>query len=818
MSFDPYYKWLGIPPEEQPPNHYRLLGLTLYEQNSDAIDNAGDRQMAHVRTFQAGPQGAHSQRLLNEIAAARLVLLDPAKKRAYDEALRARLAPPAPPAVVAVRVPVPPSVAPLRVEVPAAPAMPIASASHAAARRPQKDVTIEILKIVGGGLAGIVISTLLLRFGFGIDVTGLLPVETPPPPANVVKKPKPIENGTSTNVHVAPPGQTNPTKVEPPPEEMEEYVEPTPSGPVKKKKKKGKNKPSPPVVASPIPEAVGPTVTDPPPSEPGTAPPKSPADFKVKSATLLPRRLPAPAEAERLAAQQRLDSTFDLTKLKEDAEKKTKAVELLGLGLDRQAPPAERWTVLRKAADLAADAGEARIVSQAMDGLAQAFEPDVLTEEAELLVKAARGARTAEQMQALVETSRATIQAALATHQYVLARDLASAVRNASDRPAGQPYRKFIFDGQREIVRQQEAWYVLRDARAKLESQPNDADANLAGANWWILERGDWESALPYLARAGKPLLKTAAELEQARGQDGLAIASAWYDAGMAEPVTPLWLVRAKDWYAAIDKTQISGLDGALVDRRLTELTKSGEPQPALAQIAIGRGAARLHSSLAPVVRRHCMLAMPLEQSDKFHNGKSYMFCDRSGQANHGALHGVKPAAGQAGMALEFSGPEDFVECPDKPSLNPVRAMTICAWVKQHSVVQPGGIDDLVSKEEWGGGTGRGFSVRFYQGRPDVNFGNGPDWLSTTAPQALEQGTWVHVAGVYDGQKLVLLINGTEVAAAPTNKTISTSPQPLRIGRGPFAQDRRFHGIIDEVAIFDMALTAADLQAIIDLG
>src|SRR5262245_7637557 len=179
MSFDPYYKWLGIPPEEQPPNHYRLLGLSLYEHNTDAIENAGDRQMGHVRTFQAGPQGVHSQRLLNEIASARLALLDPAKKRAYDEALRARLAPPAPPvpaAAVPIPVPVPPSGPPLRVEVPAtpppAPAIPSTPAPRSAsARRPQKDVSIEILKIVGGGLAGIVISTLLLRFGCGIDVT-----------------------------------------------------------------------------------------------------------------------------------------------------------------------------------------------------------------------------------------------------------------------------------------------------------------------------------------------------------------------------------------------------------------------------------------------------------------------------------------------------------------------------------------------------------------------------------------------------------------------------------------------------------------------
>ncbi len=30
-NFDPYHKWLGIPPDEQPANHYRLLGLELFE-------------------------------------------------------------------------------------------------------------------------------------------------------------------------------------------------------------------------------------------------------------------------------------------------------------------------------------------------------------------------------------------------------------------------------------------------------------------------------------------------------------------------------------------------------------------------------------------------------------------------------------------------------------------------------------------------------------------------------------------------------------------------------------------------------------------
>jgi hypothetical protein len=54
-NLDPYYKWLGIAPTEQPPNHYRLLGLNLFEPDLDVIENGADRQMAHLRSFQAGP-------------------------------------------------------------------------------------------------------------------------------------------------------------------------------------------------------------------------------------------------------------------------------------------------------------------------------------------------------------------------------------------------------------------------------------------------------------------------------------------------------------------------------------------------------------------------------------------------------------------------------------------------------------------------------------------------------------------------------------------------------------------------------------------
>ncbi len=80
-AFDPYYKWLGIAPEEQPASHYRLLAIRDFEPDPEVIDSAADRQMSHVRSFQTGAHSADSQRVLNELSAARLCLLNPAKKR-----------------------------------------------------------------------------------------------------------------------------------------------------------------------------------------------------------------------------------------------------------------------------------------------------------------------------------------------------------------------------------------------------------------------------------------------------------------------------------------------------------------------------------------------------------------------------------------------------------------------------------------------------------------------------------------------------------------------------------------------------------------
>ena len=91
-KFDPYHVWLGIPPKDQPPNLYRLLGLELYESDSTVIDAAANRQTSYLHEMAAGPNRRQSQELLNEIASARRRLLDADRKKKYDEKLKAELA------------------------------------------------------------------------------------------------------------------------------------------------------------------------------------------------------------------------------------------------------------------------------------------------------------------------------------------------------------------------------------------------------------------------------------------------------------------------------------------------------------------------------------------------------------------------------------------------------------------------------------------------------------------------------------------------------------------------------------------------------
>jgi hypothetical protein len=66
-SFDPYYKWLAIPPQEQPPNYYRLLGVPVFTSDPEVLETLRTSGW-HVRSAQVD-KDLLSHRILNELSA-----------------------------------------------------------------------------------------------------------------------------------------------------------------------------------------------------------------------------------------------------------------------------------------------------------------------------------------------------------------------------------------------------------------------------------------------------------------------------------------------------------------------------------------------------------------------------------------------------------------------------------------------------------------------------------------------------------------------------------------------------------------------------
>lgn len=87
-SFDAYYKWLGIPPEEQPPNYYRLLGIQLFEENVDVIRASAERQLVHLGTYKSGDHANLAKKLIQEVVSARDCLMNTDRRVKYDRELR----------------------------------------------------------------------------------------------------------------------------------------------------------------------------------------------------------------------------------------------------------------------------------------------------------------------------------------------------------------------------------------------------------------------------------------------------------------------------------------------------------------------------------------------------------------------------------------------------------------------------------------------------------------------------------------------------------------------------------------------------------
>ena len=87
--------------------------------------------------------------------------------------------------------------------------------------------------------------------------------------------------------------------------------------------------------------------------------------------------------------------------------------------------------------------------------------------------------------------------------------------------------------------------------------------------------------------------------------------------------------------------------------------------------------------------------------------------------------------------------------------------------------------------------------------------------VSPFTTSTLNEKQWYHVAATYDGATLKLFLNGTLVASSAISGAITTDTSLLTIGRNPTAGDSYFKGKIDEVRVFNVALTDSQVQRMV---
>jgi hypothetical protein len=182
---------------------------------------------------------------------------------------------------------------------------------------------------------------------------------------------------------------------------------------------------------------------------------------------------------------------------------------------------------------------------------------------------------------------------------------------------------------------------------------------------------------------------------------------------------------------------------------------------------------------------------------------------DSSGLGNGGTLSGPTRTVGRFGGGLQFDGLNDWVTVGDANSLDLTNAMTLEAWVRPSAL---GTVwRTVVLKEQTGH-----LAYALYAGTDTGSRPSGHVYTSgdraLLGPSALPLNTWSHLAMTWDGLLIRMYVNGAQVSSSALTGTARTSTSPLRIG-GNAVWPEWFNGLIDEVRVYNRALTAAEVAA-----
>jgi hypothetical protein len=609
-DFDPYLKWLGIRAKERPPDHYRLLGLETFESDPDVISTAADARMLHVKTFQAGTHAALSQRLLNEIAAAKVCLLNPEKKAQYDRTLRQRVA-----AAAALESPIP-------IEPPPLP--PAGTVGHP--RRARTSLGPKLAAGVALAAASLIgLGAWLLQGAMQPEAARPVVAERPPESASASSNSLP--NGTEDRER---PGSRSAAAVPVPLDSTKPAPHATPASlpgdnRVAPKTPQVVSLPDMPGTTSPL---ADPALEMPPrsrepsdsmseaePLDDAPSPPKrprrgseAPKDDVADRAVRPDRRLPEPDDTVQKATEKRLRSELagELGRAKRPEDRLAIAEKLFTRGLQGENDPAARYVLLRMACEMALAAGELPRTLEAVDEIAKTYDIQPVEAKLDLLTRTAATSRTLPGFPATaLEWTEAAVlltDEALSSGEPEVAEKGIRLIRLVGKKARAPQLAATAAAREKDIemVRQEQA--AFREAETTLGKEPLDAAANFKVGSWLCFVQNDWRKGLPYLTRCQHGPLRDLAEQElldpDQPGQQ-FAIALGWFKLSQTESrfKVPMmaraayWLQRSKEGAALESLPRIDELLAEIAPQLPPWLDRSGAVRPGVNVALAAHGA-----------------------------------------------------------------------------------------------------------------------------------------------------------------------------------------------------------------------------------
>jgi YVTN family beta-propeller protein len=182
-----------------------------------------------------------------------------------------------------------------------------------------------------------------------------------------------------------------------------------------------------------------------------------------------------------------------------------------------------------------------------------------------------------------------------------------------------------------------------------------------------------------------------------------------------------------------------------------------------------------------------------------------------SAGTNPGTYQGP-PTLGVAGLiastsdkAASFSGTNQSVRIPTSSALSPTAKVSVEAWIKPAALPATGAFASVASKAE-------SYSLQLNGPKMEFTIIQSGTRRRLQAPAgAIAVGKTYHVVGTYDGATQRLYVNGALVASAALTGAISTTTNSVYIGSWNGGQEF-FNGVVDEVAIYPGALSAAQVS------